>query len=224
MILNREIEPGQRLTELSLTELLAASRTPVRYALQMLSQEGLIEPVGQRGYQVRIFRSDDSERAIDVRSVLEGLAARQVCEAGAAPELLLQLRGIVAEGDTILADAEFGPQHVAAFSDMNGRFHEMIVEAAANEPLKLALRRNDRLPFASSRSVAFNEANRSSEVMRLRVAHWQHHQLVAAFTKGESARAEALMREHALLAKTSLSAFDTDEAPHKLRTRRGRRE
>src|SRR5471032_414792 len=79
-ILAGELSPGQRLVEAQLAQWLGVSRTPLRYALSVLSSEGLLESSGARGYVVRRFSVRDILNAIDVRGVLEGLAARTVAE------------------------------------------------------------------------------------------------------------------------------------------------
>ena len=55
MILRGELAPGQRVAEAPLAELLGMSRTPVRQALPLLAQEGLLAEHETRGYVVRGF-------------------------------------------------------------------------------------------------------------------------------------------------------------------------
>src|SRR5256885_12979727 len=74
------------------SEPLGMSRTPVRQALPVLAQEGLLTEHQTRGYVVRGFSTADVLDAIDLRGVLEGLAARRVAERGASRTLLQALR------------------------------------------------------------------------------------------------------------------------------------
>ena len=74
-ILAGELSPGQRLVEAQLAQWLGVSRTPLRYALSVLSSEGLLDRSGARGYVVRRFSVHDILNAIDVRGVLEGRRA-----------------------------------------------------------------------------------------------------------------------------------------------------
>jgi tripartite-type tricarboxylate transporter receptor subunit TctC len=69
---------GQRLAEIPLAQQLGVSRTPVRRALAMLAQEGLVSESESRGYLVREFSFQEVLDAIDLRGVLEGHAARSV--------------------------------------------------------------------------------------------------------------------------------------------------
>jgi DNA-binding GntR family transcriptional regulator len=85
MILRGELAPGQRVAEAPLADLLGVSRTPVRQALPLLAQEGLLSEHETRGYVVRAFTAEDIVDAIDLRGALEGLAIRKVTESGALP-------------------------------------------------------------------------------------------------------------------------------------------
>ena len=74
--------PGERLSEISLSERLGLSRTPIRAALARLEQEGLVELIPSGGYAVRTFSEADIIDAIELRGVLEGTAARLAAERG----------------------------------------------------------------------------------------------------------------------------------------------
>jgi len=102
-ILSGELEPGQRLVEAQAAQWLGVSRTPLRYALSVLSSEGLLERSGARGYVVRRFSVRDVLDAIDVRGALEGLAARCVAERRVDTELARSLEECLREGDAIFS-------------------------------------------------------------------------------------------------------------------------
>ena len=102
MILRAELAPGQRVAEAPLADALGMSRTPVRQALPLLAQEGLLAEHETRGYVVRTFTAADILDAIDMRGVLEGLAVRRVAEQGPSKALLRELRACLEDGDAIL--------------------------------------------------------------------------------------------------------------------------
>ena len=204
MILRGELAPGERLAEIALAERLGVSRTPIRQALPALAREGLLAAAGRRGFVVRSFSPDDVLDAIETRGVLEGLAARRIAERGASSELLGQLKECLKQSDTILAKRRFESADEARYSDMNGRFHTLIVEGAASRIVADTLAHNDHVPFASARAVAFS---RDPAVLLpvLNYAHRQHHAVVQALENREAARVEALMREHATPVKEALN-------------------
>jgi DNA-binding GntR family transcriptional regulator len=70
-----EFAPYERLVQNQLAEQLQVSRTPIRDALLRLSQEGLIDSVGARGYIVRELTPRDILDVYEVRLPLETLAA-----------------------------------------------------------------------------------------------------------------------------------------------------
>src|SRR5580765_5612350 len=74
--------PGQHLGTEELSQLVNASRTPVREALGRLAQEGLVEREGGWGYVVR---------QVSVKDVLELYAVREALEVQAARELVPKL-------------------------------------------------------------------------------------------------------------------------------------
>ena len=204
MILRGELAPGERLAELTLAERLGVSRTPIRQALPALAREGLLSAAGRRGYVVRSFSPQDVLDAIETRGLLEGLAARRIAEKGATPELIRSLKECLSQGDAILAKRRFESADEQRYSEMNGRFHALIVEGAGSRILADALARNDHVPFASASAVAFSR-DTAQLLPVLNYAHRQHHAIVQALENRESARAEALMREHATPVKEVLN-------------------
>ena len=70
---------GENLTETKLSEKLGVSRTPIREALRRLEQERLV--VGtSRGMRVVGLDMSDIEDIYEIRSRVEGLAARRAAE------------------------------------------------------------------------------------------------------------------------------------------------
>src|SRR5215469_10154457 len=205
MILRGDLTAGERVAEAPLAELLGMSRTPVRQALPVLAQEGLLAEHETRGYVVRGFTTADILDAIDLRGVLEGVAARRVAEHGASRNLLQALRECLAEGDQILAEGHVADKAEALYVDMNVRFHQLIVLECRSIILQQALERNARIPFAGPQALAVDKTSVERMYQTLAYAHKQHHYIVAALERGEGARVEALMREHTNPVKENLN-------------------
>ena len=51
-ILQGEMQPGERLMEIQLANMLGVSRTPVREAIRKLELEGLVKMIPRRGAEV----------------------------------------------------------------------------------------------------------------------------------------------------------------------------
>ncbi|MEY4762199.1 MAG: hypothetical protein RLZZ200_2055 [Pseudomonadota bacterium] len=213
MILRGELAPGQRVAEAPLAEQLGMSRTPVRQALPLLANEGLLAEHDTRGFVVRAFTADDVLDAIDVRGTLEGLAARRVAERGASRAFLRELRNCLEDGDAILGKRHVEEADEANYAEMNQRFHSLVLTEAGSPILSEAIERNNRIPFAGPQALAFDRGNLDRMYDQLRYAHRQHYGLVEAFERGQGARAEGLMREHAHVVEESINLAALPVAP-----------
>jgi GntR family transcriptional regulator, vanillate catabolism transcriptional regulator len=213
MILRGELVPGQRVAEAPVAEHLGMSRTPVRQALPLLAQEGLLTEHETRGYVVRAFTPTDVLDAIDTRGVLEGLAARRVAERGASKAFVRALRNCLDDGDALLRKRLVEESDEAPYAEMNVRFHHLILQEAGSQILAEALERNSRIPFAGPQALAFDKTNLDHMYDTLYHAHRQHHAIVDALEHGQSGRAEALMREHANIVKESINIAGFHVAP-----------
>ncbi len=217
MILRGELAAGARVAEAPLAQLLGMSRTPVRQALPVLAQEGLLAEHETRGYVVRGFSSADILDAVDLRGVLEGLAARRVAERGASRTLLQALRVCLADGDQILAEGHVADKAEALYVDMNVRFHQLIVTECRSPIIQQALERNARIPFAGPQALALDKTSLERMYDTMAYAHRQHHCIVSALERGESSRVEALMREHTNPVKENLNIPGTSEEPREVK-------
>jgi len=204
MILNGELAPGARVAEAAIAERLGVSRTPVRNVIPALAAEGLLEPVGRRGYAVRRFSVEDTFRATEMRCLLEGYAAREVAARGASEQVVADLRSCLAEGDRIFAKGHIVEADEEAYARMNRRFHDIIVSAADDPLLTDLIHRVYSVPFVSPGIVAFNRISRDEIYPILNSGNHQHHAIVDAIEAGQADLAEMLMRGHSGPARKSL--------------------
>jgi GntR family transcriptional regulator, vanillate catabolism transcriptional regulator len=194
MILAREALPGERLQEVQLSERLGVSRTPVREALVVLEQEGLVTYRPNRGYVVRAFAMKDVLDAYLVRSTFEGLACRVVAEQGISIEGRQTLEECLAQGDEILSVGELVEEALPNWRTMNDRFHQTILAESNNAVLIDVASRTLAIPFLSSRVVHWHNYR------RIYRSHEDHHATFDAICRRQGARAEATMREHIYIA------------------------
>lgn len=199
-ILQGRYAAGERLAEIPVAEALGVSRTPVRLAFRTLEQEGLLQKTGKRGLVVRAFSEADVLCGIEVRGVLEGLAARRLAERGLDTATGAVLQACLDEGDQVLAEGRLSEEGIARWSRLNERFHSAIVQATGSRVIGDAIARNNHLPFASADSIVIDRQAPGQEYEKIRQAQMHHRLIVDALSRGESARAEMLMREHAYVA------------------------
>ncbi|WP_122317200.1 GntR family transcriptional regulator [Pseudomonas cichorii] len=197
MIASGELAAGERLMEMPTAQMFGVSRMPVRMAFRTLEQEGLLVRFGGRGFQVRSVSLDDIAGAVEVRGVLEGLAARQAAERGLSEQARTTLEQCLMEGDQLFDKGYVSIEDLEVYHDLNMRFHEVIVASSHNPAIADALARNDHLPFASVTALAVDRNDMVREYRRFNYAHMQHHSVFDAMVNRQGARAEAIMREHA---------------------------
>lgn len=75
-IVSHKLLPGDKLSDLRLSEELGVSRTPVREALFRLSQDGIVRAGSRRGFTVATFSTEDVREVYDIRTALEVMAIR----------------------------------------------------------------------------------------------------------------------------------------------------
>jgi len=212
---------GERLAEEAVAATLGVSRTPVRLAFRTLAQEGLLQSAGKRGHVVREFSPEDVRVAVEVRGVLEGLAARRLAEQGLPEPVRTTLRACLDDGEQVLAsvpDGRLTEAGLARWSALNARFHAAIVQGTgASRVIADAIARNNHLPFASADSITVRRDQLEREFRKLQLAQMQHRLVVQALEQRESARVEALMREHANIGLRYGALFEPGGGPEEAR-------
>jgi len=133
-----------------------------------------------------------------------GANYRSSCRAKSGADFISKMTVVEEESDEAL------------YADMNERFHTLILNEAGSSILNAALERNSRIPFAGAQALAFDKSNLEQMYDMLHYAHRQHHHIVDAIESGQAARAETLMREHAIAVKESINMAEfqvaTDDA------------
>src|SRR3954452_4088541 len=145
--------PGSRLRQVEIAQRLGVSTTPVREALAMLQQEGLVRLHPQRGAVVFLPSVVDLREHYEIRAALEALAAARTAErfekAWAKPleAYLREMRNGPAAGRYIELNQQFHTQlyehcqrprlveMIAALRDASSAYLH-IYRAAADFPVK----------------------------------------------------------------------------------------
>ncbi|MCX5468936.1 GntR family transcriptional regulator [Acinetobacter nematophilus] len=197
MIIDGELEGGARVAEIPTAELLGVSRQPVRMAFRLLEQEGLLIKNPTRGYTVREISEKLINDALEVRGILEGLAAKTMAEQGLTEEQKKTLQNCIIETEKLFdGKTEFGDHELERYHHFNVIFHDTIIQGAQNIALIQALAKNNQLPMASAQAITYDQTQALSEYRRLHYAHLQHCSIYDALVHRQAGRAETLMREH----------------------------
>ena len=204
LILSGELSAGTRITELALVDRLGMSRTPIRAALLRLGQEGLLTALPHGGYAVSTFSESEVADAIELRGTLEGLAARLAAERGVAPPVLHDASECLDRIDQLLQQGNLDDEAFSSYVRLNAQFHKLLAEMAGSTVLAREIERACSWPFASPSGFVGVQAHQPGGRDALWVAQHQHRQVLQAIVQRESARAEALMREHSRIARDQL--------------------
>lgn len=200
LILQGDFAAGDRLAETALADRLGLSRTPLRQAMERLVDEGLLERIDTGGCRVARFTLEDIIDAIELRGVLEGTAARLAAERGISDADAEAMQALLDQLDAAVAP----PLDFDTYVTLNTRFHQQLAQLCGSAIVRREVERANRLPAASP--TAFLQGQELIPDFResLTRAQRQHRAIFNAIKAREGARAEALAREHARLARTNL--------------------
>lgn len=127
-IIMGRITQGERLVIADLVQQHGTSITPVRDALQMLSQEGLVTIKPRSGYFVTRISLKELRDMLDLRKILELASLERLVGRISEAELVkLEQLHVGYTGDD--------DQSYERYTDENRRFHYLLAEASGNHEL-----------------------------------------------------------------------------------------
>jgi DNA-binding GntR family transcriptional regulator len=181
------LAPGTRLVERRLGDQLRVSRAPIRDALLMLEQDGLVASAGRRGKIVATLSAQDAWEVYSLRASLEAMAFRLAAE-HATGEAIAELESIVAE-----MRAKVEQVDASAIAALDLRFHEAVCRASGHSRLLsvwMAMSRQIQLLLHVDTHV--------SDVRYQDVAEQplRHERLIETIRSGDADLAEAQARGH----------------------------
>ncbi|MET7817898.1 GntR family transcriptional regulator [Micromonospora zamorensis] len=196
-ILSGQRSAGAWLREGELAESFGVSRTPVREALRRLTAEGLVRHERNRGVQVQAWSIHDLDEIFSLRAVLEPWGCRLAATTGTID--VEALDALAHRMDEVAPDGR--PTDVDELTELNNRFHRMILEASDNSRLAGVVSSVIQMPL-----VWRTFSRYSPDALRRSLAH--HHELVAALAAPDPDWAESVMRSHVRAAWHSIRLRD----------------
>jgi DNA-binding GntR family transcriptional regulator len=178
-IIDGRLAAGQPLREVDLAKQLGTSRTPIREALLLLENEGLVEAVPNRGAVVRSYTPDELEELYSLRAVLEGFGARLAAERITEPDLAKLEESCARYAELLTAD-----ERVAELAEENFVFHSTILGVAGSDRLTAMVGQVAALPLIYKSYLEYSEDNRRTARRKGRDAagageQMEHHVLWA---------------------------------------------
>jgi DNA-binding GntR family transcriptional regulator len=184
LIFSRTLKPGERIDEQALAREFGISRTPLREALKVLHNEGLVKLVPRRGCFVAKLTDRDFEEIYQMIGLLEGASAARAAEL-ATPADIAKLRKITQRMTEMAAERNY-----KRYFDANLAAHAAVLEAAGNTWQK------NMIEYLRGMCRLWPRASIADIPGRLEESLHEHRQLLEAIEARAPARAEEIMRRH----------------------------
>ncbi len=182
-IIKGSLKPGIKLLEGKIAKQMKVSRTPIREALRELAAEGFVKISPNQGVVVSNASVEDVQEVLQIRGVLEGLAARLATKIISEEE--------IKELEKYQKQMEYYTKKdaVLAFSEMDAEFHELILNICGNNRL-IQIRKNlsDQAHRYRIRSL--------SVPGRLKYSLKEHQEIVEALKRENAEQADRLSQKH----------------------------
>ncbi len=182
-IMDGRFRPGDRLVTDAIASALNVSRMPVRDAIKRLQAEGVVDVFPSKGATVATVSVDHLKEVFAVRSVIEGLAAREAAKF-ITPDQISDLWKLFSEMEILVRSG-------AARAELakNKEFHQTLYRLSENNLLQSMA---EGLADSIDRyRLRFHRLpRRSEEVLE------QHRAIIHAISSHDHEEAERLTREH----------------------------
>jgi DNA-binding GntR family transcriptional regulator len=183
MIFDGELPAGSKVRENDLCERFGVSRTPMREALKVLANEGLVRLTPNRGAVISELTLQDLEDAFPVMGALEALAGELACISITDQEIaeIRELQEQMVE--------HYENRELAPYFELNQEIHLRIFQAARNKSLSaMAKNLGDRLRRA--RYMANMSTTRWAQALA------EHGAILEALERRDGKRLGELMKHH----------------------------
>ena len=194
-IMAGELQPGERLSEVTLAKRYGISRGPLREAIGRLEGRNLVERVANQG--ARVVSLDEAQilNLLVIRESLEGMACR-LAATRIKPAELKRLHGML---DSHSRDARVVSEkgYFQGGGDLD--FHYRIVRASGNERLIKMLDEDMYLLLRLFRQRLSTAPGRPAQALE------EHRVVLAALDARDPDAAEAAMRTHIRNSRASIN-------------------
>ena len=181
-IVERRLMPGTKLAEQKIADIFQVSRTLVRQALNQLSRDRLVTLAPARGAFVAMPSVDEARQVFEVRAMLEGAMARQLCDRISDPQIT-ELRAHLRD-----EAAAIGRTDVPGRTRLLADFHVVLARLLGNQVLAQLLA--DLLSRSSLIALMYQSSHSAEHSQQ------EHVQIVDALERRDAAAAARLMAEH----------------------------
>ena len=209
MILSGQLDPNVLYSETKLSAQIGVSRTPMREAIQCLSQDGYITIVPSKGFMIRTLNERDMEETIQIRCAVEGFCVRLIAAEAATKKgqkALADLEKLLEKQEKVLKQKN-GPckenlekgtwtkASLEQFMEYDHQFHRILVNYAQNREFQQLFQRFMYLIHLTT-SEALSVPGRTEDTLK-------EHKLVCSYLReGDGEAACKLLMVHLLMPLT----------------------
>lgn len=199
-ILTGEILPGDKLAQDDLAEKMGVSRQPVIQALRILSEHGILCPLGKKGLTVSSIDKGRLLNLLVVRSELDCLAAQLAATRALNKNFNESDHGQIEKIKTLINksfELVEGKNHAVLIRN-DLEFHKMVRGLSNNEFIQSILEPH---LLHHSRLFYIMADGRHKEI-------WEQHQSIfQSILSGDPDKAEMLTKQHTVEAETSMGWY-----------------
>lgn len=181
-IIERRLMPGTKLSEQKLGDIFKVSRTLARQALNQLSRDRLVTLERARGAFVAMPSVEEARQVFQVRVMLEGALARQLC-GQITDRQIAELRSHLRDERAAITRGD-----VAARTRLLADFHAVLARMLGNDVLTELL--EDLLSRSSLIALMYQSSQSAEHSLE------EHVQIVDALDKRDQRLASKLMTHH----------------------------
>lgn len=190
-ILSGELKPEQLYSETKLSAEIGVSRTPMREALQCLSQDGYISIIPSKGFMIRQLNDKDMRDSIQIRCAIEGFCTNVIAselETEKGQALIRSLGKMLVQMEEAL-ECDDG---LESFIYYDHQFHLLLVDYMHNDEFNHIFQRLLYLIQLTSKSTLSVEGRTAGTIN-------EHREYYEALRRGEGQRAYEIMINHLMM-------------------------
>jgi DNA-binding GntR family transcriptional regulator len=214
MILSSDIKPGTRIREDLLAEQLGISRTPIREAVNRLTQNGFVTNIKRKGLYCVKFSHQDLLNLTELRVALESLSFEK-CINLASDEDIAGFQRIIdefrSELDAITGHDEdtLGKEIARLHNEYDIRFHVGIAQISASSRLIQYVNEVESMLLIARQRIY----SKKDRVEIVQLSWEQHERMCLAIRRRDKAAARELLEEHLkLMLDTQINIDVPDES------------
>ena len=200
-IMANQLKAGQRIVEREIAEVMRMSRGPVRDALLLLENEGLVVRYSHRGTFVAELTTKDIDEIYSLRQTIEALALEYLVRKSTAADL--------DELDELVRDMAAKIEHgfnLSEATELDLAFHRALCRLSGH---KRALAAWEALS-GQTRVLLLSHRIRNPRDFQERAVEW-HRRLVTAIRERDLERAQLELRRHLAVTVEGLMRTSIDD-------------